>query len=269
MTVRAHRRPARDRLDQARQLHGAAPAGRRAPPLRRLRPPGRLAAPAGGDERARHRDPGHRHRRPRLLHHDRQRLRHRVHPVPARPRPGGGDRHQAGAARGGRVHAPGRRRHGQRGPARDPARRRPGREDHLLHAQQRRVRRHRRPDDGAPRSSGSAPRPASRAATPSCTAIPIPVANLLAQLPGVAYVARGRGQQRRRRSPRPRSSSGGPSSPSWPAPGSASSRCSPCARRAGSCRRPRGPSYLAGTIEETFPVGQLKAPARHRDDREA
>lgn len=89
---------------------------------------------------------------------------------------------------------------------------------------------------------------------------PIPVANLLAQLPGVAYVARGAvnnagsiAQTKKfiRRAFETQMAGAGMSfvevltmcPTGWFMPTA------------------EGPSYLAGTIEETFPVGQLKAPA--------
>ena len=90
---------------------------------------------------------GDRGRRHRLLHvvqrHDRRRPRAGA----ARPRAVGRDRREAHAARRARVHAAGRRRHGERGAAGGAAHRGARRERHLHPAEQRRVRRDRRPHD--------------------------------------------------------------------------------------------------------------------------
>ena len=161
-------------------------------------------------------------------------------------------RASSGCARGRRLHAPGRRRHGERGPAGGPARGGPGRADHRHPVQQRRVRRHRRPDD-RDHVVGQRPRPASRAATDD-HGYPIAVARPPAPL-------RAR--------------------PTWPAApyntpamvptkrmirrafelqlagvGFSSSRCSPCARPVGSSA-PEGADYLDATMAQTFPLGEL------------
>ena len=101
------------------------------------------------------------------------------------------DRREAHAARRARVHAAGRRRHGERGPAGGAPHRGARRERHLHPAQQRRVRRDRRPHDRDHACSASAPRTRSTVATPSYHGYPILIGDLLAQLEGAAYVARG------------------------------------------------------------------------------
>ena len=88
-----------------------------------------------------------RRRRHRLLHvvlrHDGRRPRAGA----ARPRAVGRDRREAHAPRRARVHAAGRRRHGERGPAGGAPHRGARRERHVHPVEQRRVRRDRRPHD--------------------------------------------------------------------------------------------------------------------------
>ena len=104
----------------------------------------RRSSELGAGRSARSRVAGH-----RLLHvfsrHDGRRPRAGA----ARARAVGRDRREAHAARLARVHAPGRRRHGERGPAGGAAHRGARRERHVHPAEQRRVRRDRRPHDRA------------------------------------------------------------------------------------------------------------------------
>ena len=123
----------------------------------------------------------------RFSMHDRRRPRAGA----ARARAVGRDRREAHAARRARVHAPGRRRHGERGPAGGAPHRGARRARHVHPAEQRRVRRDRRPHDRDQRASASARRTRSTAATPSTTATRSSSATCIAQLEGAAYVARG------------------------------------------------------------------------------
>ena len=111
--------------------------------------------------------------------------------MPARPRAGGGHRHEAHAARPRDLHDPGRRRHGVGGPRRGAAHRGARRVDHLHPPQQRRVRRHRRPDDRDHHRRPAHEDRRRRAGARTQHGYPIPIADIVAQLPGVAYVARG------------------------------------------------------------------------------
>ena len=128
---------------------------------------------------------------PRLLHADHHHRRRRVPPVPARPRAGGRHRHEAHAPRPRHLHAPGRRRHGVGGPGRGAAHRGARRVDHVHPPRQRRVRRHRRPDDRDHDRRPAHEDRRRRAVARPQYGYPIPIADIVAQFPGVAYVARG------------------------------------------------------------------------------
>ena len=112
-----------------------------------LRPPGRLAVAGRGARGAQLVDRSIGVVGSRLLHPDHHHRRRRVPAVPARPRPGGRHRHEAHAPGSRDLHPAGRRRHGLGRARRGPAHGRAWRVDHLPHARQRRVRRHRRADD--------------------------------------------------------------------------------------------------------------------------
>ena len=110
--------------------------------------------------------------------------------MPARSRAGGGHRDEAHAAGPRHLHAPGRRRHGVGRAGRGAAHRGTRRVHHVPPARQRRVRRHRRPDD---RDHHRRAAHQDRRVGPGAAqyGYPIPIADLVAQFPGVAYVARG------------------------------------------------------------------------------
>ncbi len=98
---------------------------------------------------------------------------------------------QAHVARRDRVHPAGRRRHGQRRPAGGAAHRRPRRERHVHPAQQRRVRRDRRPHDGHDACSGQRTKNSLDGRDAEYHGYPILIGDLIAQLQGATYVARG------------------------------------------------------------------------------
>ena len=107
-------------------------------------------------------------------------------------------------------------------------------------------------DTGGQHDRDHRPRPAHqdqhrRARRRTLHGYPIPVADLVAPLQGVAYVAARRGRHRRRRSPQTkRMLRKAFESPARRGAASAWWRSSPCARPAGSCRTAEGPGYLAG-----------------------
>ena len=225
----------------------------RAPPVPGLRPPGRLAAAGRGARRARARRPLHRRGRSRLLHPDHHHRRRRVPAVPARARPGGRHRREAHAAGARDLHPPGRRRHGLGGARRGAARRRARRVDHLPHAQQRRVRRHRRADDrGDDRRPTHQDEP-RRSLPQQEYGYPIPCRRHRGDVPRRRVRRARRGRQAQRQWRGPGATCARRSRRSSPARGSRWSRCSPCARPAGPSPPTRARSTSATRWKPTFP----------------
>ena len=183
-----------------------------------------------------------RRRRHRLLHELLRDDGRRPRAGAARPRAVGRHRREAHAARRDRLHAPGRRRHGERGPAGGAAHRGARRERHVHPAEQRRVRRDRRPHDRDDRASASARRTRSTAATPSTTATRSSSATCSRSSQGAAYVARGSVHNAGRGRAHEEDVQARVRDPAATARASRSSRCSRCARPAGSSRPPRAPT---------------------------
>ncbi len=97
---------------------------------------------------------------------------------------------------------------------------------------------------------------------------PILIGDLIAQLQGAAYVARGSVHNAGAVAAHPARCSGGRSSRSSRARASPSSRCSPCARPVGSSRPPTGPNYMQETLGEVHIMGELKVDGRVRTTEE-